>query len=329
MKLRYLILLLPALLARAEDKPITPRTLDKVPAGAFGDKVRLGYKLFVDSQQLRGKFVGNNLNCVNCHMDAGRKADAAPLWGAWFAYPAYRKKNKKINTFEERLQGCFQYSMNGKAPPHDSPELVAMSAYAYWLGMGGLLDSKGSAEAVPELSDEQLLKGGLDKDFTLPKALAGMDSKALSKLPGRGYPVLKAPDNGGDRQAGKALYAQHCAFCHGVDGQGQQMGGSTVLPPLWGAQSFNWGAGMHRVDTAAAFLHANMPLGKALQLTEQQAWDLAAFIDSHDRPQDPRFNGDVKKTQEAFHKHKGFYGQSLDGAPPLGSQSPPNMPKAQ
>ncbi|MDI5866129.1 c-type cytochrome, partial [Shewanella xiamenensis] len=78
--------------------------------GAFGDKVRLGYQLFENTQQLTDKYVGNELNCANCHMDAGRKANASPLWGGYFAYPAYRKKDDKVNTLQERIQGCFNYS---------------------------------------------------------------------------------------------------------------------------------------------------------------------------------------------------------------------------
>ena len=63
-----------------------------------------------------------------------------PFGARILLYPAYRKKDNKVSSFEERIQGCFNYSMNGKAPASGSPELVALSAYAYWLGMGGLMD---------------------------------------------------------------------------------------------------------------------------------------------------------------------------------------------
>ncbi len=61
-----------------------------------------------------------------------------------------------------------------------------------------------------------------------------------------------------------------------------------VFPPLWGSNSFNWGAGMHRVNTAAGFIKANMPLGKPNSLSDQEAWDVAAYINSFPRPADPR-----------------------------------------
>ncbi len=50
---------------------------------------------------------------------------------------------------------------------------------------------------------------------------------------------------------------------------------------------------MHQLDTAAAFIRSNMPLGRGGSLDAQQAWDVAMFIDGHERPQDPRFTGDV------------------------------------
>jgi thiosulfate dehydrogenase len=41
---------------------------------------------------------------------------------------------------------------------------------------------------------------------------------------------------------------------------------------------------MHRVLTAARFIKARMPLGQA-DLSDDQAYDVAAYINSHPRPQ--------------------------------------------
>ena len=71
----------------------------------------------MDTNQYAAKYVGNNLSCANCHLDAGRKPDSAPLWGAFVHYPAYRRKTGKVDTLTSRIQGCFEFSMNGKAPP--------------------------------------------------------------------------------------------------------------------------------------------------------------------------------------------------------------------
>ena len=67
---------------------------------------------------------------------------------------------------------------------------------------------------------------------------------------------------------------------------------------------------MHKIDTAAAFIKHNMPLGLADSLSEQEAWDVAAYMNSHERPQDPRHEGDLKATTERFHGGKfDYYGK--------------------
>ena len=93
-----------------------PPAESELPDNAFGKMVRQGHALFVDTRRLMPEAVGNGLNCSNCHLDQGRLAHSAPMWGAYPMYPAYRKKNDKVNTFAERIQGCFQFSMNGKPP---------------------------------------------------------------------------------------------------------------------------------------------------------------------------------------------------------------------
>lgn len=255
-----------------EAPKFTPQPESAIPDNEFGRMVRKGRDLFINTQQLRGKYVGNDMNCANCHLDAGRRADSAPLWAAYTMYPAYRGKNDRVNTMEERIQGCFTYSMNGMPPPSGSEVLTAMVTYHYWLAKGA------------------------------PTGVA---------LQGRGYPKLAKADKEPDIRRGKQVFDAQCAICHGEDGQGRTAEGQVVFPPLWGKGSFNWGAGMHRINTAANFIHANMPLGKPESLSEQEAWDVAAYINSHERPQDPRFEGDLQKTDETFHQHQCYYGDKL------------------
>lgn len=256
-------------------KTFTPPAESSIPTDGFGQSVKLGEQIFMHTGQFAGKYVGNTLNCASCHLDAGRKADSSPMWGAYPLYPAYRSKNGHVNSFAERLQGCFQYSMNGKAPPLGDPVLVALESYAYWLAKGAPIGEK---------------------------------------LTGQGYPKLPAPAQKADYARGGALYAQHCALCHGADGQGQSSGGTAVFPPLWGARSFNWGAGMGDIQNAAGFIKANMPLGLGGTLTDQEAWDLATFMDSHERPQNPRFVGSVEQTRAKFHDTPmSMYGQKVNG----------------
>src|SRR5579863_7590490 len=83
--------------------------------------------------------------------------------------------------------------------------------------------------------------------------------------------------------AGDAVFAKRCAACHGQDGAGLAAAPDLVhgfiFPPLWGPNSFNDGAGMHRVLTAARFIKARMPLGSP-DLNDDEALDVAAFINS-------------------------------------------------
>lgn len=244
---------------------------------AYGKLVQEGRAVFVDTRNRAPEFVGNGLACANCHLEQGRKANSAPLWGAYTMYPAYRSKNDRVNSYVERIQGCFQFSMNGTAPPADGPVIAALSAYSHWLATG---------------------------------APTGQE------LPGRGYPAVPEPVGGYDLAQGEQIYASQCAVCHGENGQGQKSGEDYVFPPLWGADSFNWGAGMHRINTAAAFIKESMPLGKGGSLSDAQAWHVAAYMNSHERPQDPRLiDGSVEKTRDKYHANDGvnLYGKTVNG----------------
>lgn len=83
-----------------------------------------------------------------------------------------------------------------------------------------------------------------------------------------------------DAEQGKVVYAAHCSRCHQPDGQG-----STGIPPLWGARSFNDGAGMNTMEMLSAFVYYNMPYeSEKPMLTPEQALDVAAFIIKQPRP---------------------------------------------
>jgi thiosulfate dehydrogenase len=182
---------------------------------------------------------------VNCHLGAGRTPNASPWVGIWGVFPEYRSRSAKINSLQQRVNDCFERSMNGKALPYDSKEMNDILAYMQWLSTG-----------VP----------------------TGMSVK------GRGFGPLNH-ELKPDAARGKAVYAAKCAACHGADGAGVKgQNGSYAFPPLWGNYSFNTGAGMARTYTAAAFVKHNMPLGQPNTLTDQEAVDVAEFFTHQPRP---------------------------------------------
>lgn len=254
--------LLIAVVAIAAADPATPPPEDAIPAGRDGDAIRRGLDIVTNTRAAVPQYAGNDLRCANCHLDGGRTAGAAPLWAAYGNFPVWRDKNQRINSFEKRVQDCFIYSINGKPPPMGSEVLLAVSAYAAWLAQG---------------------------------------QRIGVSPPGRGFPAIPAPPLPPDDARGKAVFVEHCASCHGEDGQGLKDGDTVVNPPIWGPRSYNWGAGMAQVDRAASFIRANMPLGSGGTLTVQQAWDVAWFIDGQIRPQDPRFAGDLAATRAEHH----------------------------
>ena len=259
-----------------------PPMSSAIPDGPSGDAVRRGEAIFMNTPANASDFVGNTLSCAACHLDGGRRANSAPMWGAWVAYPKYRSKNKQINTMEDRIKGCFTYSMNAQASPTGGPPPAGHDVY----------------------KDLQTYM-----HFLASGAPTGVD------MEGAGYPTLEKTALGYDPDRGAKVFAENCAVCHATDGQGQtDANGRSVFPPLWGPQSYNWGAGMARVNTAAGFIKANMPLGQTNRLSDQEAWDVAAFINSHERPKDPRQTGTIAET--AARNHAGdetFYGKTSQG----------------
>jgi thiosulfate dehydrogenase len=278
--------------ARAD---VAPATVDAVPGyfqppleqdlpeDKFGAAVKRGYRIFTQTPKYAADHVGNALTCEACHLNGGRQANSSPMWAAWGMYPAYRQKNETINNFVMRLQGCFEFSENApgskskRPPPADSRVMRDLESYLYWMS----------------------------RNVPTGKAMKGRD-----------YPGLEPPPRPFSRHRGEKVYVAHCAVCHGEEGQGRALAnGRYLFPPLWGPKSYNWGAGMHGVNVAAAFIDANMPLGNPGMLSVQDVWDVAAWIDSHPRPQDPRFDGNLKQTIKQHHDKRevDYYGKEVDG----------------
>jgi len=117
------------------------RTLADDP---FGKLVKYGRTLMVDTANQIGpaaadpakRYSGNNLSCQSCHLQAGTQPYSMPVTGVWGQFPQYRGREGEVGTLEERINGCMERSMSGRALPLDSLEMKAYLAYMKWLSTG-------------------------------------------------------------------------------------------------------------------------------------------------------------------------------------------------
>jgi len=227
-----------------------PPNFEDIPDDKYGDMVRWGRKIFINTQVYGKRYAGNGLNCSQCHLSEGRQPYAAPMWAAYGKYPMYRNKNRSVVTLSERIQDCFKYSLDGIAPTIDAPEMEALITYFHWL-----------SKEVP----------------------IGVT------LPGRGFASIKKTRDPSSIN-GEIIYQSQCALCHGEDGQGfkHQHQAGYMFPPLWGSDSFNRAAGLNKIKTNAEFIKANMPLGAGYTLSDDEALDVSMYIWIQRRPDDPR-----------------------------------------
>ncbi len=235
---------------------LAPPHIADIPDDDAGKQILLGRRLLAETKKLLPNNVGAAMNCDSCHLNGGNVPLASPYLGMSVKYPRDNPRAGREVTLEERVNGCLLRSMNGKPLPIDSPEMKAMIAYFNWLS------------------------AGLPRNAKVEGAGIGKVDNSL------------APDP----VHGKELYEAKCAECHGTNGDGlKDARNEFVLPPLWGDQSFNIGAGMARTYTAAAFIKNNMPvayglnapLGQGGALSDQDAVDVAEYFTHQPRPDFP------------------------------------------
>lgn len=223
--------------ARPDTLPLRVPDPASIPEGVHGDAIRRGRAILLAAGDSLPEYVGNDLTCTNCHLDAGTRAWAAPWVGVYSRFPQYRSRNAQVNLIEDRINDCIQRSLGGKPLPWDHPAMRDIIAYMGWLSVdypvGGVVEGEGFDRFGP-----------LDPDTA----------------------------------RGREVYAGECARCHGDQGQG-----TPLAPPMWGERSYSIGAGMARLRTAAAFIRRNMPFDRPGTISDQQAYDVAAYINSQPR----------------------------------------------
>lgn len=218
--------------------------------------VRLGHDLIANTSYYfgpKGKVapITNGMNCQNCHVQAGIIPWGNNFSAVIISYPSFSGRSGKIQSLADRINGCFQRSLNGQAIDSSSREMKAIIAYMHWIG----------------------------------------DDVPIGKKPlGSGIMKLKYLDRPADPVKGQTVFVNNCRRCHGDDGQGQAdpNGYGYTYPPLWGEHSYNTGAGFYRISNVAGFVKNNMPFEEASylhpKLSDEEAWDVAAFINSKPRP---------------------------------------------
>lgn len=226
-----------------------------MPAGPDGELIRYGQDLIART----GYYFGpagiisrrqNGMNCQNCHLNAGRQPWGNNFGGVASTYPKFKERRGALETIPERIADCFERSLNGEPPDSGSREVRAMIAYLQWLGTD------------------------------MPKG---------KKPAGSGIVALPYLDRAADSSKGRQLYELKCQRCHGPEGQGlkDKEDRTYLYPPLWGDHSYNTAAGFFRLSRLAGFIRNAMPFGvdyRKPELSDEEAWDLSAFIDSRPRP---------------------------------------------
>ncbi len=231
-----------------------PPSISSLPDNDSGKLIRYGQDLVANTAQYFGPkgslaHITNGMNCQNCHMKAGTQPWANNFAAVATSYPKFRARSGTMENITKRINECFLRSMNGTPPDSNSKEMKAITAYVNWLGSN-----------VP----------------------------AGTKPTGTGTKKLVLLDRCGDTVAGKHVFLLKCQSCHTAEGKGlmNSENSAYIYPPLWGNNSYNVGAGLNKISELAAFVRANMPQGADYsnpQLTEEEAWDVAAYIVSQPR----------------------------------------------
>ena len=228
-----------------------------------------------------GKLFKNNtngMNCQNCHLEAGTKIFGNNYSAVASTYPKYRARSGSIESIYKRVNDCFERSLNGKGLDTNSKEMQGIVAYIRWLGK---------------------------------------DVKRGDKPLGSGLKEFAFIDRAADPLKGKRVYSEKCQSCHQENGAGLLNAEKTsyTYPPLWGEHSYNDGAGLYRIASFAKYVKFNMPQGtnhSSPQLSDEEAWDVAAFVNSQPRPHKDIKSDWPKIDEKPFDHPFGPYADGFD-----------------
>jgi thiosulfate dehydrogenase len=241
----------------AWDVPQDPTKDSSLTDARLADQIKWGYRIFTNTPHEAPRLTGAKVSCINCHLNAGQRDRALPLVGVAGMFPEFNNRAQRLISLPDRIVDCFLRSENATVhDPADHPttaskEVLAVASYITWLSRGYAVGANPSWRN----------KNAIPADKLIP----------IDRL---------------DTAKGEALYLERCASCHGGDGQGVQIGDKKA-GPLWGPDSWNDGAGAGRVYTLAGIVRYTMPYLNPGSLTDEEAQQVAAFINSKPRPRYP------------------------------------------
>ena len=217
-------------------------------------KIMRGYALVTQTYELLPTFVPTaKLHCGSCHLSAGGNSEAA-----WWV--DLRSEYPTKPDLQARINHCFTNSLNGNA-----------------LCTPASPTQKGNCDSNQNMESILTYMQWLDEQAR---------SMKLCNTVNHGYPPISTLT--GNPSSGEQVFIQKCAVCHRRDGQGRYESNTYFRPALWGPHSFNQAAGMFSDPSyLAAFVRWNMPLMAGGELTDQEAWDIEAYLHSKPRPKSP------------------------------------------
>ncbi len=237
------------------DSVVLAPSMSQLPDNDSGKLIKYGRELIANTAQYLGPkgtiaHLSNGMNCQNCHLNAGTQPWGNNYLAVAATYPKFRERSGSVESIGKRVKDCFNRSLNGKGPDSSSREMQAIIAYIKWVGSAA---EKGIKP-----------KGSGIHDLVWMKRAACIDN-------------------------GRIVYHNQCERCHQAGGGGLKDPATDlyIYPPLWGAHSYNTGAGLYRLSRFAGYVKDNMPLGidyTKPQLTDEEAWDVAAFVNAQPRP---------------------------------------------
>ena len=142
--------------------------------------VLFGYNIINHTKKYAGRYVGNQLNCTDCHRNAGTEPEQIPLYVAG-VYPRWRAKTSQSTSLGQVIRECFVNGLNGIMPPENAAEITAIKTYINYLSYGQVIGQSPSGRGVRTLSH------------------IGSDPSPMD---------------------GELVYQKQCASCHGVNGDG-------------------------------------------------------------------------------------------------------------